>query len=790
MVSSFFKKDLTAGKTDPAADTPEAGKADSAEARKPDADTSGSDTSGTGKTGSTDAASSTSASARPGASAPSSGAGAPKPAGAGAPKLPPIARGTPPIARARPPVARAKPADTKPARAKPADAASTRPDTEVSTPAPAKPAAPAPVSTTPAPAANRARSEATPSTAMKKGPSEKLPMTIARVNLAREYFKAMQLEEAVALLEAAEREGPPHRDVYRLLGEGYFMLERWRESLSHWYRTSSMTKRDDTKMIGRIHRKVMRCNAQLAMEELKKGDRVAAAEYMAQAVEAVDYPIYLKMRRDMVDPIVAYARDVLETRGAKPVQPADKPLNIIICLDVIKISPVHSHKHLYLSLAASLASLDPRIRVHLVATYERQISWNAGFEDYYRPDNIAALRDFIEEKVPEDLRERISVRYFESFGLRGVITTCEKILQMQPDMILYGGGRTGYHANESLLARHVLHKYVPTGFFFVQSNNDVDEVVDVIIARGDHPLNGDPQDALVRTSPYPPFPGLQAAVVPERLVSLPQDRKRILTAWVGIRLNKTLERYQNNEINRILDLLDRTPDADWHLIGAEEPESLLAFHKRFGRMRKAGRIVVHPVLDYDEFYHMASSAALFFQPPGFTGGGGGASIARNNDVPIICFEHSDVAPLQPQDYVFPEDALDEGIEAAYEMLTDDQARSTLVNKQGSLLELRRSEAPGQFYDAMQAGLAHFKERIKAAPPSTVTPAAAAPATQATQIVPATPPASTALATRAVPVPPVPAAQSSSEADKTAPVAENKDKVDEDIGKSSWPRRPG
>lgn len=52
------------------------------------------------------------------------------------------------------------------------------------------------------------------------------------------------------------------------------------------------------------------------------------------------------------------------------------------------------------------------------------------------------LRDFIEEKVPEDLRDRISVRYFESFGLRGVINTCESILGMKPDLILYGGGIT------------------------------------------------------------------------------------------------------------------------------------------------------------------------------------------------------------------------------------------------------------------------------------------------------------------------------------------------------------
>ncbi len=571
-------------------------------------------------------------------------------------------------------------------------------------PAPATPDAPSPA---------RQRSTASASVATNKGPSEKLPLTVARINLAREYIKLEEVGKALELLEEAERAGPPHRDLYRLQGECYFMTENWRASLAAWYRASSMTQRGDTKMIERIRRKVMRCNAQLALEELHKGDRVAAAEHMAQAVEAVDYSVYLKVRRDMVDPIVAYARDVLETQGARAREVPAKPLNIIICLDVIKISPVHSHKHLYLSLAASLAALDPNITVTLVASYERQISWNAGFEDYYRPDNITVLRDFIDEKVPEDLRARIDVRYFESFGLRGVIRTCESILAMQPDMILYGGGRSGYHANESLLVRHILYKYVPTGFFFVQSNNDVDEVADVIIARGRHPLNGAPGEALVRYSPYPPFPGLQAAVVPESMAALPDDRKRIVTAWVGVRLDKTLHGYENGEVDRILDLLERMPDADWHLIGADDPAKLLAHHKRFADLRRRGRIVVHPVLDYDEFYHIASSAALFFQPPGFTGGGGGASIARNNDVPIICFAHSDVAPMQPRDYVFVEEDLDAGLEAAHAVLTDHRERSKLVNRQWTLLERRRSNAPGQFYEAMQEGVAHFTARMEA-----------------------------------------------------------------------------
>ncbi len=556
----------------------------------------------------------------------------------------------------------------------------------------------------------RIGSQATPSEAMQAAMSKMQPLIGAKANLAREYIKLGEIEQAMTILEEALASGVPHRDVYRLLGECTFQQEQWRRSLDYWYRTSSMTARGDEKITQQIRRKVMRCNAQLALEALEAGDRVRAAEHMSQAIEAVDYSIYLKVRRDMVDPIVAYARDVLERDGLAARIVPDQPRHIIICLDVIKISAVHSHKHLYLSMAAALTQLDPNIRVSLVATYERQISWNAGFEDYYRPDNIKVLKAFIEEKIPEDLRARIDVRYFESFGLRGVMNTCRTLMEMEPDMILYGGGRSGYHANESLVVRHILYKYVPTGFFFVQSNNDVDEICDVIIARGPHPLNGDPQDAPIRYSPYPPFPGLQAAVIPESMSKMDHSRKRIVTAWVGVRLDKTLHGYTQGEVDRILDLLDRVPDADWHLIGADAPDALLEKHKRFSQMRKAGRIVVHPVLDYDEFYHMAASAALFFQPPGFTGGGGGASIARNNDVPILCFEHSDVAPLQPAEAVFAEDALSEGLAMARSLLVDTTTRSKLLRQQWSLLEERRKQAPGKFYAAICEGVAGYKAR--------------------------------------------------------------------------------
>lgn len=534
----------------------------------------------------------------------------------------------------------------------------------------------------------------------------------AKVELAKQFMKNFRIDEAVEMLQNAKEEGPASRELYRLLGEGLFVQEKWEDSLICWFKAAALTQRGDAKMQRRIKMKIMRCNAQLSLIALHKKDKIEAAECLTRAIEAIDYSVYVKARADMVEAITSYMMDEISKDYPTSVPRDKKPKRIAICLDVIKISAVHTHKNLYLSLAAAIAALDPDVTIDIIATYERQLTWNGGFEDYYRPDNKVVLEAFIEEMVPEGIRERINVHYFESFGLRGVIDTCRKILDMKHDLIMYGSGKHGYHGNESLLVRHTLYKYTPTAFFFVQSNNEVDALNDIIIARGQHPIEGEPGTAQVAYQAYPPFPGLQAAVVPEGMDNLEKKpAKVIVTAWVGVRLDKTLNGYKGVEMNKILDILDEVPDAEWHLVGADNPAGLVPKNNRFHRYHAQGRIVIHPVLSYNEFYRITSTASLFFQPPGFTGGGGGASIARNNLVPILCYRHSDVAPLQPPEYVFEEDDLQSGVDAAIAILSSDKARDDLVAIQTGLMESRRSSAPKLFYDCLVKAVETYNKRI-------------------------------------------------------------------------------
>lgn len=558
----------------------------------------------------------------------------------------------------------------------------------------------------PPPPVKRFRSDATASEAMQIDLSANGPVLMAQLELAQEYFKADEVDQGVVLLETGEEEGRSHPDLHYLLAEGYFRQKRWRESLERWNRTAILTPRDKSGRLEQIHRKIMRCNAQIALSELRKGNRIMASEHIALAIETADS---IKQRADIVEPVVAIARDALEEQGVQPLRPLTSPRNIVICLDVIKISALHAHKHVYVSMAAALAARDPRATVTIVATYERQIGWNPSSIAACRPERLEILRAFINEKLPEDLRERIFVQHFSNFGLRGLIETCRSILDMKPDMILYGGGKSGSHSDESLLVRHILHKYVPSGLFLGRADDEVDDSVDVIIPRKEQALQGDPQEALVHPSPYPVFPGIQAAIVPEELAPL-ERKPHIVSAWADSRLSKVLNGYQNNEINRILDVLDRLPDMQWHVIGVGRSDKILPRHRRFNTFLKKKRIVLHPIQKYTAFYEKVRSASVFLHLPGFTGGGVGASIARNNDVPIICFENSDVAAMQPADYVFPEVPIEDGLEAMYEVLTNEDARDALIDLQDDLLEQRRREAPDLFFAAMQAGVNRFLER--------------------------------------------------------------------------------
>lgn len=578
---------------------------------------------------------------------------------------------------------------------------------------PAAVAMPEPIPAPATPASNFAKAKAF--SGLSQGPTKRdREYQAAMIMLSKLYIIREDYQPALTLLHQAEVQSEPHIDVQRLLGETYFTLGEYELSLKHWNRTSTLTKRTDVAMQRRIGLKIMRCNANLSIKALAAGDELRAAEHLFQAIEAVDFTVYLKMREDMVQALSGYLKNHLRKIQPDPEPRPENPKRIAIVVDIVKMSAVHTHKHLYLSLACAIAALDPEITIDIIATFERQVAWNAGFEDYYQPSNKRVLEAFLHEMVPEEIASRVKITYFETFGIHGLMNTTRALLEMKHDLILYGSGQQGYHGNESLVVRHTLFPYTPTAFFFVQSNNAVDSVNDIIIARGRHPIEGDPGTALVAYESYPPFPGLQAAWVPDDYKGVGSGGLKIVTAWVGVRLDKTLGAYTKADIDMILTLLDEVPDAEWHLVGAEDPATLLKGHKKFAAYRKARRIVVHPVLEYTKFYNLAATAALFFQPPGFTGGGGGASIARNNGVPILCFRHSDVAPLQPQDFVFEEENLADGVQAALRILQSTEARNHLVSLQNALMESRRADSPQRFYARLKEAVAIYNARI--APP--------------------------------------------------------------------------
>ena len=551
-----------------------------------------------------------------------------------------------------------------------------------------------------------------PETENYETPPTALSVTTVKVmvNLAREYIRCGRSGAALSLMEDAERNGAPSCEVFQMLGELYFKSEDWHKSLSSWHRAITMAPQKESEIRRKIMLKVMRCHAQLSLQKLQAGDQVGAAEHLSQSIAIVDRKTHVKVRQDMVNAITTYILDVLAKENIPVAKPKAAPKRIVICLDIIKISEVHTHKSMYVSMAAALAELDENITVDLIATHERQLSLNAQFENYYRPEKIAELKAYIVENVPEALRNRISVQYFESFGLQGVTQTCREILAMKPDVVLYGGGKNGLHANESLLVRHLLYKYVPTAFFFVQSSNVVDARNDIIIARGDYPIVGDPGETLIRHQPYPSMLGLEAAPNASTPPPSKNDRRSLVTACVGVRLDNILNRFAPENIGIVLNLLERNPDLDWYLVGAINPKSLLSENKKFMILRRAKRIFIHSVLPYDKFYHLVAFADLYLQLPGFTGGGGSASIARKNEVPIICFKHSDVASMQPSEAVFAEDALEQGIIEAHKLLNDPKAKEQLVKSQLLSLETRRAEAPAGIYSCLKDAVRIYKSR--------------------------------------------------------------------------------
>ncbi|WP_425041402.1 hypothetical protein [Primorskyibacter sp. S187A] len=446
-----------------------------------------------------------------------------------------------------------------------------------------------------------------------------------------------------------------------------------------------------------------RARAHQAMALFAQGDTRKAAALVAQVVESLPDHRMLKNEPIILDAVSHYLRRALAEDGQGPetvTVSAQKPHVIVLCLDILKISDVHTHARVLFAICRNLLELDPNLTTHLVVTRERFAVTTPVVASAFDPQR----RVLAAQKAAAALGPLYGTRFFlhmrESPGLEGVLETCRFMLDLKPDVVLYGGGHRGLFSNESRVVRHALFEHLPSAFFYIQSNNQVDPALDMIIARGPHAIEGDAGAARIRVQPYPTIVNDETEPPPPEITPAKRGSKIIVSAIAGLRMRARLAQQDRATLETLFALLDRVPGAVWHMIGAADPEGLARDLPVIGKRVAKGQIVVHPVLPFAEFVTRVEAAALFIHPPGFTGGSGGAAVARKAGVPILTCRDSDVSGRQPPETVFETRDMAGLTAKACEILQSDAAWAEVVSRQIAHKQWIRETAAQGFYGCL------------------------------------------------------------------------------------------
>lgn len=461
-------------------------------------------------------------------------------------------------------------------------------------------------------------------------------------------------------------------------------------------------------------RQLRRARARLALELAAQGRRREAAELVARLVESAHDQRVFAQQRETVEALRDHLTAALSDDGVVPPRagpPRDPPRCIVICVDVLKLSDLHAHARVVLAMARNLAAAGPDMRVHVVVTHERLSVSTPIISPEFHIGASGRLREVAAELAGALLDEQVFLHICARPGIEGVIAACRQIIELGPDVILYGGG-TGRFSNDSLLVRHTLFQWFPAAYFYLGSNNEVDERLDMIIARGPHAILGTPGQARVRIQAYPTFAD---PVMPEHRIDPAKfEGRRIVSALAGRRMEDRMRGLRPEVFDTMFRILDEVPGAVWLFIGAPDPDGLVATIPQLQRRVRAGQVQVLPILPLAEFERLVGDAALFLQMPDFIGGAATARIARNAGVPVLTFRHSDVSGRQPPETVFPETDIAGCADMAVRLLGQHQEWARIVHAQFELtLSLRETAAQG-FMDCLG-------ETVRVALPRLATP---------------------------------------------------------------------
>lgn len=468
--------------------------------------------------------------------------------------------------------------------------------------------------------------------------------------------------------------------------------------------------------------------AQLALECHAAGQIREFRELAVRIVESLPDQRLLKYDPLFLEVARLYVQSALRedlVYAPEPEVPG-KLRRVVLCLDILKVSDVHTHSRVIFTMCRNLLRHDPDLHMHIVITNERFAVSAPVVSPSFNPTRDAEIEDRARAALGEFYGSRFHLHLHRETGLEGVVNSCKQVIDLSPDLILYGGGHRGLFSNESRLVRHALFDLVPAAFFYIQANNQVDAKFDMIIARGPHAIEGEPGEVEVRVQPYPTIVEDALAAAQSAVDPAKADSKTIISAITGVRMDVRLGELTRAEMDGFFSILDRVPGTVWHFIGCRDVAAVQKANKELANRVKAGQIRLHSVMPFEEFTGLVGNAALFLHLPGFTGGSGGAAVARRGAVPILTFNHSDVSGRQPPETVFEIDNIAGFADMAVSLLQDRDQWVNIARRQIAHTDWIRQTSVQGFHDCLEEAARLGHQRLFG---EDVTPPAASAAPQ-------------------------------------------------------------
>jgi hypothetical protein len=522
----------------------------------------------------------------------------------------------------------------------------------------------------------------------------------------------------------------PNLETLRLRNRATSAMRRhdWRDAVHHWQLLNIQSREIARGSMGKVppadelarksayaRNQLRTARLQLAIEMHGKGKFREFRELTARVVEAIPDQRVLKKDKAVLNLVATYVQTALSEDGHPPAARSGtaltgKPLKIVICLDVLKVSDVHTHSRVVFAMCRNLLSVHPDAQTHVVITNERFVATAPVMAQAFNPMRNETVQELARDAFGESYGTRFFLHMLRDTGLEGLVRSAKEIIEIDPDVLLFGGGHRGLFSNESRLIRHSLYNHFPTAFFYIQSNNQVDTQLDMIIARGPHEIIGNSGEAALRIQPYPTISG--AVFSDDQQIDVGKQAKKIIvSAITGVRMNIKMAEMSDATLKSMFRILDQFPDAVWHLIGASDPQALIAANPLITRRVKSGQIKVHAVMPLDVFTQMISQASLFLHMPGFTGGSGGAAVARRAGIPILTFSHSDVSGRQPAQTVFEQNDVKGWAAMACKLLRDPDVWLDTVQAQRAHTDWIRQTSGDAFYACLEEAVTIGQKRI-------------------------------------------------------------------------------